>query len=184
MMFKRILAFLVITLLTGLTTLEAKEPRVKGDRLIFALPDLDGNIVNSGDMRFENTVLFVTIWGTWCPPCISEVPTFVDLQNRYAEEGLVVVAIAFERDTLGAARQKRLRDFSQKHEINYLVLDGGATTDFSAALPMVEDVEGLPIEILIDRTGLVVECRNGYGYNKKWARDLENELKQLLAPEK
>jgi len=170
----------VITLLVCLTGAEAKQPRVKGDRLVFALPDLEGNIVTSSDDRFEGKVVFVTIWGTWCAPCQTEVPTFVDLQERYREKGLLVVAIAFERDSLVEARRQRLRAFSQKHEINYLVLNGGATWDFSSALPMVVDVKGLPIEVMIDRSGAVVKSRNGYGYKKRWARDLERDLRRLL----
>ena len=93
------------------------------------------------------------------------------------------VAIAFERDTLAVARRDRLRKFSQKHKISYLVLDGGMTSDFSTALPMVENVKGLPIEIIIGRSGVVVESRNGYGYKKKWARKLERELNAQLAGE-
>jgi hypothetical protein len=40
------------------------------------------------------------------------------------------------------------------------------------------------IEILIDRSGMVVGSHNGYGYNEGWAQDLENELKLLLAQQK
>jgi thiol-disulfide isomerase/thioredoxin len=167
-------------MLPGITVVQAKEPRVKGDRLIFTLPDLEGNSVSSSDSLFTGKVLFVTIWGTWCPPCVSEIPTFRDLQDRYGENGLVIVGIAFEPDTLETVRVSRLRDFSREHEINYLVLDGGATSDFSTSLPMIEDVKGLPIEIIIDRSGKVVESRNGYGYKKKWARKLEKDLKKLL----
>lgn len=181
MLSRRLLAFIVILSVALATAPRAKEPRVNGDRLAFELPGLDGEIVASTDARFKDKVLFVTIWGTWCPPCWSEIPTFVELQDRYADQGLVIVAIAFERDTLPEARQERLRDFSKQHKINYLVLDGGATTEFSNALPMIEDVKGLPIEIMIDRSGLVIESRNGYGYKKRWARNLERDLRKLLA---
>ncbi len=176
----RLYLFLGISILTGITALYAKEPQVRGDRLVFTLSDLDGRIISSSDTLFEDKVLLVTLWGTWCPPCQSEVPTFINLQERYADDGLIVVGIAFERDTLDHARKERLREFSQKHKINYLILDGGATSDFSTALPMVTDVEGLPIEIMIDRSGTVVISRNGYGYSKKWARDLEKEIEGLL----
>jgi thiol-disulfide isomerase/thioredoxin len=183
MLYKTLLAFVAITSLAWDATSQAKEPRVKGDHLVFALPDLNGKIVRSSDARFEGKVLFITLWGTWCPPCQSEIPTFNDLQERYADDGLVIVGIAFERDTLAVARRDRLRKFSQKHKISYLVLDGGAISDFSTALPMVEDVKGLPIEIIIDRSGVVFESRNGYGYKKKWARKLERDLKAQLVEE-
>jgi thiol-disulfide isomerase/thioredoxin len=180
---KTLLVFVAITSLAFVTTSQAKEPWVKDDHFVFALPDLDGNIVKSSDARFEGNVLFVTLWGTWCPPCRSEIPTFNELQDRYGDDGLVIVGIAFERDSLAVDRQDLLRRFSQGHKINYLVLDGGATSDFSTALPMVENAKGLPIEIIIDRSGVVIESRNGYGYGEKWARELEGDLKRRLLEE-
>jgi len=174
------IALIAISLLTGITATSAKEPRVGGDRLVFTLQDLDRNSVSSSDSIFKGKILFVTIWGTWCPPCVSEIPTFNDLQDRYGEDGLVILGIAFEPDTLEAVRLDRLREFSSEHKINYMVLDGGAISDFSSSLPMIENVKGLPIEIIIDRSGVVVESRNGYGYKKKWARKLEKQLKMLL----
>jgi thiol-disulfide isomerase/thioredoxin len=171
---------IIIVILIASGSLSAKEPRVEGDILSFKLYDLEDNLVSSADSAFAGKVLFVTLWGTWCPPCVSEVPTFNDLQRRYGDDGLVIIGIAFEPDSVEAVRVVRLRDFAKEKKIEYLVLDGGATTEFSDALPMVKDVKGLPIEILIDRSGKVVDCRNGYGYKKKWARKLEKELKALL----
>ncbi len=56
----------------------------------------------------------------------------------------------------------------------------GSTDSFSETLPRIDDVQGLPVEILIDRNGRVVDCRNGYGYNRNWERKLEGRIKRLL----
>lgn len=156
------------------------EPRVDGARLEFRLPDLDGNLVGSDDPRFEGKVILVELWGTWCPPCLTEIPTLIDLQKRHGERGLIVLAIAFEEREDAGERRKALRAFSEAHRINYLVLDGGSTSDFETALPAVRNVRGLPVEIIVDRQGRVVTSRNGYGYKKRWARKLERELVELL----
>jgi thiol-disulfide isomerase/thioredoxin len=179
-MIKSYFSILLIYIFSSFINLQAKEPRVEGGRADFRLFDCHGNPISSADDRFQSKVVYITIWGTWCPPCLSEVPTLIDLQRLYGDEGLVVVAIAFERDTSTANRRQQLRDFIEKHKINYLVLDGGTTSDFSRSLPNIVDVKGLPIEILIDRKGQVKACRNSYGYSKKWATKLEHELKQLL----
>ena len=169
---------LALCLMTAIAA--AKEPSVDGDRLVFALSDLDGNAVTSSDRRFDGKVVYVTIWGTWCPPCRTEIPTFNKLQDRYGDDGLVIVGIAFERGSNVDSRRRKLRKFSEKYDINYLVLDGGDTSQFEAALPMMRDVGGFPVEMLIDRSGRVVECRNGYGYKGRWARKLKKEIKHLL----
>lgn len=81
----------------------------------------------------------------------------------------------------GKDRRKYLKRFIDEQNINYLVLDGGDVSEFSNALPQIEDVDGLPIEIFINRTGKVVDIRNGYGYTEKWAEELEENLQNLLA---
>lgn len=177
------IVILAVALLAAAQQVSGKEPIVKGDRLVFDLPDLRGNKVGSADEIFAERVLFVTLWGTWCPPCVSEIPTLNDLQRRYADDGLTVVAIAFEKIEPPDQRRQHLRDFAREHSIEYLILDGGDVTEFADALPMLDDVKGLPIEIVIDRSGAVIDCRNGYGYKKSWARKLEDRLKALLAVE-
>jgi len=160
----------------------ASGPRVDGGALDFELPDLSGTRFVPTDEMFRDKVLLVTLWGTWCPPCVSEVPVFNDLQARYGADGLVVVAIAFDRSSDAADRQVELGRFVEKHRIRYLVLDGGTTGSFSNTLPMVKGVKGLPVEILVDRNGRVVDCRNGYGFSEAWARELEGRIADLLYP--
>src|SRR5262245_31086831 len=43
----------------------------------FKLPDLDDKAVKLSD--FAGKVVIVDIWGTWCPPCRAEIPSFIKL---------------------------------------------------------------------------------------------------------
>jgi len=157
-----------------------KQPLVEGGSLEFQLPDLAGELVKSTDSRFAGKVVLVDLWATWCPPCLSEVPTLVDVQKQYGDRGFVIVAIAFEAEDV-EQRRTRLQDFVTRHGINYLVLEGGPLERFEAALPTVKNVKGFPVEILVDRTGQVMSARNGYGFKKKWAKRLRREIEALLS---
>ena len=159
-----------------------KQPVVEGGRVDFRLPDLLGRVVSSADPQFAGKVLLVDLWATWCPPCITEIPTLIDLQEQYGDSGLVIVAIAFEAEEQQEERHARLREFVAQQGINYLVLDGGRPEDFEVALPSVKNVRGFPVEILVDRSGRVTAARNGYGFKKKWAAKLEREIGALVSP--
>jgi thiol-disulfide isomerase/thioredoxin len=157
-----------------------KQPFVEGE-LTWSFVDLEGREVRSSDPQFRGKVLLIDLWGTWCPPCLEEIPTLVDLQQRLGERGLVIVGVAFEsEDEEEQARRERLRAFVEQHGINYLVLDGQAPVDTEESLPGLKNVKGFPVEILVDRNGDSVDVRNGYGYSRRWARKLERELAELL----
>lgn len=42
----------------------------------------------------KGTVYLVEFWGTWCSPCIKNIPHLSELQNKYASDGLVVIGVA------------------------------------------------------------------------------------------
>lgn len=178
---RAVLAVITLLIAPALSTTPARQPSVADGKLRFEVPDLEGTLVSSVDPRFEGKVLLVTLWATWCPPCLSEIPTLIDLQSRFGERGLVVVAIAFEDDEL-PTRRERLSEFRREREINYLVLDGGLPEEFENTLPGVQDVTGLPVEILVDREGEVFKARNSYGFKKSWVKRLEREINALLDP--
>jgi thiol-disulfide isomerase/thioredoxin len=162
--------------------LMAAKPYVENDVLSFSLHDLEGRVVTSDDERFRGKVVLVDVFGTWCPPCLTEIPTLKEMHDSYSGDGLVVVAIAFEHGEHDGERRNYLRFFVHDNGIEYLVLDGGSLAQFSRALPGIRNFKGFPMEIFIDREGMVVEARNGFGYKERWARDLERRLVEMLAP--
>ncbi|MBT8379926.1 MAG: TlpA family protein disulfide reductase [Ignavibacteria bacterium] len=159
---------------------QSDEPFIEGEKLEFEISDLYGNTVTSTDSIFNSKVIYITLWGTWCPPCISEIPTLINIHNKYLNDGLVIAAIAFETDVKAELRHEWLLKFIEEQKINYLVLDGGTPKNFEKVFPSIKNVEGLPVEILISRSGKVKVIRNSYGYSEVWAGRLEQEIKTLL----
>ncbi|TWU07906.1 redoxin domain-containing protein [Stieleria varia] len=44
----------------------------------------------------DGTVYIVEFWGTWCPPCITEIPHLAKLQQRYGHESLRLISVSDE----------------------------------------------------------------------------------------
>jgi thiol-disulfide isomerase/thioredoxin len=55
-----------------------------------ALPDLAGG--ETSLERWQGKVLVVNFWASWCPPCREEIPGLIRIQQRFAANGVQLVA--------------------------------------------------------------------------------------------
>ncbi len=113
----------------------------------FQVEDLQGSQLSLDN--FKGKVVIVDIWGTWCPPCREEIPSFVKLQEKYGPQGLQMVGLNYE-NAQGEEAKGLVQDFIKSHGINYPCALG--TEKIRAQVPQFE---GYPTTIFIDRTGKV-----------------------------
>ena len=108
----------------------------------FMLKDLDGNEVKLAD--FEGQVVIVDFWATWCGPCLQEMPTWVDLQSRYASRGFSMIGISTDNDTAA------VRPFAEKNKLNFPVLlaDNKVRRDYGG-------IRSIPTTFVIDMKKVV-----------------------------
>src|SRR6185312_16318418 len=87
--------------------------------------------------------VYLNFFASWCPPCNEEAPTLNALQKQYGSRGLQVVGV----DVLENAR--KAEQFRSDHKLAYpAVVDDGT-------LRNQYDVNGLPVHVFIDRSGVV-----------------------------
>ena len=114
----------------------------------FALPDLDANDIKLAD--YKGKVVIVDIWGTWCPPCRREIPSFVKLQSEFDEQGLQIIGVNYEHAKDTEKKVALIREFAAETSINYPCLIGDDDTK-----KQVPDFQGFPTTLFIDRSGKV-----------------------------
>ena len=71
----------------------------------FALPDAEGNVVHLSD--FIGKIVYMDFWGTWCEPCIQEIPGALKLQEKYKDKPVVFIYVAMEYDEENIANWKQ-----------------------------------------------------------------------------
>ncbi len=131
----------------------------------FQLPTLEGWKISSS--AWQGKVVVLNFWATWCPPCVREMPRFVEIQQRHPE--LQVVGIAIDAP-------EAVKTFVQQHPLNYPILLGD--------LPAVElsrrlgnRLQGLPFTAIFDREGKLIYARIG----EMTTKTLDEVLTPLLA---
>ena len=111
----------------------------------FTLATADGKKVKLSDYRGKAVLL--NFWATWCGPCKTEIPWFMDLEKQYGPQGLVILGVAMDDDGKTAVVK-----FAQEMKIDYTVVLGN-----DAVADQYGGVEGLPTTFYIDRNGKIVK---------------------------
>ena len=60
----------------------------------FELPDSAGVMHKLSD--YKGKVVYIDFWGTWCYPCIQEIPNAIKLQEKYKDKPVEFIYIALE----------------------------------------------------------------------------------------
>jgi thiol-disulfide isomerase/thioredoxin len=106
------------------------------------VPQVGGGTIDLAELRGEP--VWVNFWGTYCPPCVDEFPLMNGFAVRYADEGLVVLAIDVrEEEGVVAAFADRLGTTFPLG----LDADGSVAADWDAV--------ALPVHFWIDREGII-----------------------------
>ncbi|MCH9021423.1 MAG: redoxin domain-containing protein [Planctomycetes bacterium] len=113
----------------------------------FTFTDLAGNKQNISEFRGKKVIL--NFWATWCPPCVLEIPHFIELKKSMSDEELVIIGISDDE------RQK-LGKFIKKHNINYII---GNSDDLPSPF---YDIMSIPTTFFIDSNGIIRNVLKGY----------------------
>jgi thiol-disulfide isomerase/thioredoxin len=117
----------------------------------FRLTDLQGQ--THANSEWDGKVVVVNFWATWCPPCIQEIPMFVNLQKQYGERGLQFIGIAI--DSVAPVQR-----FIKELGINYPVfVDDRKGIEIATEFGNRQGV--LPFTVVINRQGEMVLHRMG-----------------------
>jgi thiol-disulfide isomerase/thioredoxin len=106
------------------------------------VPQVGGGTIDLTNLRGQ--AVWVNFMGTYCPPCRDEFPLMNGFAARYAEAGLVIVAIDVHED------EGTVAGFANELGATFplgLDVDGSVAADWGAV--------ALPVHFWIDRDGIV-----------------------------
>ncbi len=118
--------------------------------------------------QLKGKVVLLDFWASWCAPCLESFPWMQEIQQRYADRGLVVLAVNLDHDRQMAERFVRAQ---------------------AAQFPVVYDPQGrlaerfhvssMPSSFYIDRQGQIRFVHAGFRERER--AEAERQLAALVA---
>jgi len=117
------------------------------------------------DVLGTSTVL--NFWAAWCGPCRQELPELQKLSNELGGKGLVVLAIAVDTPKM------QVKPFMERMGLSLPVYFMDAQTQAMLG------VSQIPLSVLLDRDGSVVQVYSGYA--PAYMEDIRSRVVKALA---
>ena len=97
--------------------------------------------------------LLLNFWGTWCPPCVKEMPELDQFARQFRTAGWQVVGLAVDNP-------KAVRDFLARTPVSYTIaLAGFEGSELTQGLGNTQS--GLPFTVAFNRQGRVFRRKAG-----------------------
>lgn len=129
----------------------------------FTLTDISGQKVSLAD--FKGKAVMLNFFASWCPPCRSEIPDFIELQKAYGDKGFTFVGVSL-------VDQKESKNFAEKMGINYPVL-----VDDGKVSMLYGPVRSIPTTYVIGKDAKVVKMYIGARSKDVFEADIKEMLK-------
>lgn len=132
-------------------------PALGGFKFEGQVPDVAGKVV------------LVDFWASWCAPCKASFPAMAELQRKFADRGLVILAVSVDENAKAYAK------FLEKQK-------PGFATVRDTELRLVAQLEAptMPTSYLVDRKGVIRFRHEGF-HGAASVEAYEKEIAQLLA---
>ena len=104
---------------------------------------------------YRGKVVVLDFWASWCVPCRRSFPWMNEMQQKYGDDGLVIVAVNLDNQSSDA--QKFLQQYPAEFTISY---------DQDRQLVREYAVEAMPSSFLINRDGSLIERHLGFKTGK------------------
>jgi cytochrome c biogenesis protein CcmG, thiol:disulfide interchange protein DsbE len=119
----------------------SRPPRIGSNAPDFSVQDSDRTVALN---QFRGQIVVLNFWATWCPPCVEEMPSLVQMQRRMKAKGVTVVAVSIDVD------ENAYRQFLKQHGVDLLTV-----RDPAQKTPALYGTHGWPETFVIDRKGVM-----------------------------
>ena len=122
--------------------------------------------------KHRGKVVLIDFWGTWCAPCLDELPHYAPLMEKFDPSEVVFVFFAAGSPL---NRWKQLIDYYKVPGVHLRLNQGQLLV-----LDELFDIRGYPTHVLIDREGAIVDANAPGPNHGQGDYSLEQRIRKLL----
>ena len=141
----------------------------------FEAMDLEGNEVSS-DVFSETKLTMINVWGTFCGPCLREMPDLGELAGEYEPEEFRLIGIISDVQEGDTEEKISLAESLIEEtgaDFTHLLLNE------SLYLGLLTGVSGVPTTFFVDENGIVVYVVQGAKDKEMWQKIINGLLEEL-----
>lgn len=137
---------------------------------------LNGEEVNE-DIFSEADLTMVNIWGTFCRPCINEMPDLGEIADEYEDKGMQMLGVISDVYETGDATAQEIIDKTGA-DYTHIILTEDIYNNY------VYQVRGVPTTVFVDSEGRQVgDAIMGSKSKEKWIAIIEEKISEAAGDE-
>lgn len=138
--------------------------------------DLKGEDVDSSIFA-ENKLTLVNVWGTWCTPCIAEIPELEQVSRDFEGKGVAIKGLLYEMEAgVNDETKAAAEEIIEKAEAEYQQLTASEEMHES---DLLQGLQAFPTTFIVDSEGNIIGQIEGSSDAAGWTEIIEEYLQEV-----
>lgn len=101
---------------------------------------------------YENKVVLLSFFGTWCPPCKAEIPHLLNIKKQLKND-FRIIAIDVGKRNGGLNTSQELQAFIKRFKVTYPIVTGADNQKLFSTVSNLNPSGSIPFMLLFNKKG-------------------------------
>ena len=124
----------------------------------------------------ENKVILLNFFGTWCPPCIAEIPHLNKIRTKLQKD-FEIIAVDVGPRTGGLSPKVEVEGFIFEHGVKYPTISGEQAKELFKTVSELNPSGSIPFMVLFNKEGKYVKNYIGITPEEMLVNDINASIK-------